>query len=43
MLYRMESLREAEASLFIFFPLMLRLHLPLMERGIKGVRLVNTN
>ena len=25
----------------LWFPLMLRIHLPIMERGIKGVRLIN--
>jgi hypothetical protein len=36
-----ESLREAKPLFLYLFPLMLRIHLPIMERGIKGVRLIN--
>jgi hypothetical protein len=36
-----ESQREAKPLLKNLLPLMLRIHLPITERGIKGVRLVN--
>jgi len=36
------ELKRGEASLLIFFPLMQRIHLHIMERGIKGVRLLKS-
>jgi hypothetical protein len=36
-----EEFKRGEAPLLFIFPLMLRIHLHIKERGIKGVRLIN--
>jgi len=36
--YSKESLRGAKPLLYNYFPLMQGIHLPIMERGIQGVR-----
>jgi len=35
------SKRGVKPLFYLSFPLMLRIHLHIMERGIKGVRLIN--
>ena len=37
---RGEVLERGRSPSFFPLPLMLRIHLPIMERGIKGVRLI---
>jgi hypothetical protein len=38
----MRVFKRGFVPLFKFFPLMLRIHLHIMERGTKGVRMIHT-